>query len=206
MKNVIIIGSGGFAKELYSYLKDANYNIIGYIDIQKNDFYNLNYLGNEDNFDQNLIHKAFFALGIGQISLRKKILLKLLDKSCNFLTFIHPKSFVSKEAKIGQGVIICPFVTINTDSNVGNFTLCNIYSSIAHDCIVGEGSILSPYATLNGGAKIGKNCFLSTRVSLLPHVNLGDNCIISAGSVISKNYTSDQLIFHKNIIKTRKKQ
>lgn len=103
-------------------------------------------------------------------------------------------------------MIICPFVTINADSNVGNFTLCNIYSSIAHDCIVGEGSILSPYATLNGGAKIGKNCFLSTRVSLLPHVNLGDNCIISAGSVISKNYTSDQLIFHKNIIKTRKKQ
>ncbi|EGL8785254.1 transferase, partial [Campylobacter jejuni] len=25
MKNVIIIGAGGFARELYSYLKDANY-------------------------------------------------------------------------------------------------------------------------------------------------------------------------------------
>lgn len=35
MKNVIIIGSGGFAKELYSYLKDANYNIIGFISIYK---------------------------------------------------------------------------------------------------------------------------------------------------------------------------
>ncbi|HAN0764148.1 TPA: transferase [Campylobacter coli] len=28
MKNVIIIGAGGFARELYSYLKDANYEII----------------------------------------------------------------------------------------------------------------------------------------------------------------------------------
>ncbi len=78
---------------------------------------------------------------------------------------------------------MCRFVTINANSNMGDFVLCNIYSSI------------------------GKNCFLATRVSLLPCVNLEDNCIVSAGSsIISKNYTSNQLIFHKNIIKTRKKQ
>ncbi|MCW1691737.1 hypothetical protein OLT30_07190, partial [Campylobacter jejuni] len=41
MKNVIIIGAGGFARELYSYLKDANYEIIGYIDIQENNFFDL---------------------------------------------------------------------------------------------------------------------------------------------------------------------
>ncbi len=168
MKNVIIIGAGSFTRELYSYLKDANYEIIGYIDIQENNFFDLKYLGNEDNFDKKLIQKASFALGVGQINLRKKILVKLSKKSCNFITFIHPQSFVSKEAKIGQGV-----------QNIGDFVLCNIYSSIAHDCKVGEGSILSPYATLNGNSSIGKNCFLATRVSLLPCVNLEDNCIVS---------------------------
>lgn len=47
---------------------------------------------------------------------------------------------------------MCPFVTINANSNIGDFVLCNIYSSIAHGCKVGEGSILSPYATLNGNS------------------------------------------------------
>lgn len=47
MKNVIIIGAGGFTRELYSYLKDANYEIIGYIDIQENNFFDLKYLGND---------------------------------------------------------------------------------------------------------------------------------------------------------------
>ncbi|EAH5900978.1 transferase [Campylobacter coli] len=55
MKNVIIIGTGSFTRELYSYLKDANYEIIGYIDIQENNFFDLKYLGNEDNFDKKLI-------------------------------------------------------------------------------------------------------------------------------------------------------
>lgn len=73
MKNVIIIGAGGFARELYSYLKDANYEIIGYIDIQENNFFDLKYLGNEDNFDKKLIQKASFALGVGQINLRKNV-------------------------------------------------------------------------------------------------------------------------------------
>lgn len=50
---------------------------------------------------------------------------------------------------------MCPFVTINANSNIGDFVLCNIYSSIAHDCKVGEGSILSPYATLNGNSSVG---------------------------------------------------
>ncbi|EOA2613604.1 hypothetical protein ACRXTF_001373 [Campylobacter coli] len=50
---------------------------------------------------------------------------------------------------------MCPFATINANSNIGDFVLCNIYSSI------------------------GKNCFLATRVSLLPCVNLEDNCIVS---------------------------
>ncbi|HHW4659288.1 TPA: hypothetical protein ACUXER_001743 [Campylobacter coli] len=75
-----MIGAGGFARELYSYLKDANYEIIGYIDIQENNFFDLKYLGNEDNFDKKLIQKASFALGVGQINLRKKILVKLSKK------------------------------------------------------------------------------------------------------------------------------
>lgn len=54
---------------------------------------------------------------------------------------------------------MCPFVTINANSNIGDFVLCNIYSSIAHDCKVGEGSILSPYATLNGNSSIEKIVF-----------------------------------------------
>lgn len=107
MKNVIIIGAGGFARELYSYLKDANYEIIGYIDIQENNFFDLKYLGNEDNFDKSSF-KSIFCFRCRTNQFKKKILVKLSKKSCNFITFIHPQSFVSKEAKIGQGVIVCP--------------------------------------------------------------------------------------------------
>ncbi|EPX3976191.1 hypothetical protein ACWZU6_001741, partial [Campylobacter coli] len=89
VKNVIIIGAGGFARELYSYLKDANYEIIGYIDIQENNFFDLKYLGNEDNFDKKLIQKASFALGVGQINLRKKILVKLSKKNHVILSLLY---------------------------------------------------------------------------------------------------------------------
>ncbi|EAJ6648441.1 hypothetical protein E5920_08955 [Campylobacter coli] len=88
MKNVIIIGAGGFARELYSYLKDANYEIIGYIDIQENIFFDLKYLGNEDNFDKKLIQKASFALGVvgGKIKCRKRKI-KCRIFATNYLSF-----------------------------------------------------------------------------------------------------------------------
>ncbi|EGF5857158.1 hypothetical protein ICF05_001976, partial [Campylobacter coli] len=66
-----------------------NYEIIGYIDIQENNFFDLKYLGNEDNFDKKLIQKASFALGVGQINLRKKILVKLSKKNHVILSLLY---------------------------------------------------------------------------------------------------------------------
>ncbi|MCW1360739.1 NeuD/PglB/VioB family sugar acetyltransferase [Campylobacter sp. CCS1377] len=206
MKKLIIVGSGGFAKEIYSYLQGENCEILGYIDIKENEFYNLAYLGNEDNFDDKFIFQAEFIIAIGQIKIRNTIIKKLSLKSCSFFTFIHPSAFVAKDAKIGKGSIICPFAFVGANSLMGEFVICNIYSSIAHDCQVGNGSILSPYATLNGNAKIGKNCFVSTRSSILSNVILADDCTVSAHTVLSKSYEEKQLIFSKTLIKTRKKQ
>ncbi|KQI22082.1 transferase, partial [Campylobacter coli CVM 41904] len=44
---------------------------------------------NEDNFDKKLIQKASFALGVGQINLRKKILVKLSKKNHVILSLLY---------------------------------------------------------------------------------------------------------------------
>lgn len=193
-QNVIIVGSGGFAKELYQYLQDSDVKLLGFIDKEPKPFYQLSYLGTEENFDDNLISQAKFLLGVGDMALRIKIISTLKKRKVNFYTFIHQSAIVAKDAIIGQGCVLCPHTTINANTRLDDFVLCNIYSSIAHDCFVGENSVLCPYVTLNGNVTIGKNCFLATRATCLPKSSLGDNSKIGAVAVISKKHPENSLI------------
>lgn len=205
MSKLILVGSGGFAKELYQYLQNTNHEILGYIDKQEKDFYGLSYLGDEESIHQSFFKKASFLLCIGQVELRLKIINKLKVRKANFFSFIHPSVIIAKDALLGEGIVLCPHVMVNASARLEDFVLLNIYSSVAHDCVVGENSILCPYVTLNGGAKIGKNCFLATRASLLPEAELGNNCILSAGVLLSKKYKDNQLILNLRKLKVKVK-
>lgn len=199
--NIIIVGAGGLAKELYQYLQDSDINILGFIDKEPKTFYGLPYLGTETDFDDNLITQASFLLGIGDMNLRIKIIPILQTRKVNFYTFIHKSAIIAKNAIIGQGCVLCPHTMINANAKLDDFVLCNIYSSVAHDCSVGENSVLCPYTTLNGNVSIGKNCFLATRVTCLPKSSLGDNCKIGATTTIRKKHPPHSFIVasHKNL-------
>ena len=41
---------------------------------------------------------------------------------------------------------------------------------------------------------IGKNCWITSRVIILPGVNIGDNVIVSAGSVVTKDVPSNVIV------------
>ena len=205
MNKLILVGSGGFAKELYQYLQSTDNEILGYIDRQRSEFYDLSYLGDEESLDQSFFKEASFLLGIGQVELRASIIAKLKARGASFFSFIHPSAIIAKDALFGEGVVLCPHTMLNAGAKLQDFVLLNIYASVAHDCVVGENSILCPYATLNGRAKTGKNCFLGTRASLLPNARLGNNCVLSAGVMLSKSYKDDQLIFSLRTLKVKSK-
>ncbi|NDJ26732.1 transferase [Campylobacter sp. MIT 12-8780] len=205
MNKLILVGSGGFAKELYQYLQNTDHEILGYIDKQKSAFYELSYLGDEESIHQSFFKEASFLLGIGQVELRASIIAKLKARGANFFSFIHSSAIVASDALLGEGVVLCPNSMLNAGAQLEDFVLLNIYASVAHDCVVGENSILCPYATLNGEAKTGKNCFLGTGASLLPKARLGNNCVLSAGVMLSKSYKDNQLIFNLRTLKVKTK-
>lgn len=206
MRNLILVGAGGFAKELYGYIKDDIYKgflqdtvIKGFLVDFPEDHKKLNviepYLGKIQ--DCEFMTDDFIIIAIGENPGREKVIDILEKKGCQFYTYIHSSAFIDFSANLGKGVIICPNAMVNANTFVSDFSVLNIYSSIAHDSIIGYNSILSPYATLNGHVKVGKNLFMGTRSTVLPKVIVGDKCTISAGTIISKSMNDGALAFPK---------
>ena len=160
MVNVIIVGAGGFGREVYLWAKSTlstkKFTIKGFLDDDP---------GQLVGFERKVgilggIHKKKhiysikkhdrFLLAMGSVAHKKKAISRLKKRGAQFLTLIHPTAIIAETAKIGEGVIICPFVTVTDHVIIEDFAMLNFYASCGHDSKVGKYAILSPYATVNG--------------------------------------------------------
>ena len=209
-KNLVFVGGGGFFAEVLDYMYDdfekgtlRNVKLRGVLDDSDNcNTLGLEYLGCIDSY---IPHSDdYFLVCIGNPLVKKKAYDKLAKKSVKFFTYTHSSCYIAKSAKIGQGVILCAGVIVNSRAIVFDNVAINVYSSIGHDSHVGSHSVISPFVALNGGASIGKGCFLSTRATVFPKVGLGDYCTVDVHSYVKNNVEDRKIISCGGIYKVFK--
>lgn len=199
--NIIIVGAGGFGREVYLWAKDSfskdQYRIKGFLDDNPNilDIYNMDFgvVGNLDNYK--IENQDRFLFAIGDIDIKKQLITKLKEKGAKFLTLIHPTAIVADTAKIGEGAIICPFCLVSDNVRLDDFVMMNTYSSCGHDAKVGKYCILSPYATLNGFVILEDEVFLGTHSTIIPYKKIGYKSKISANSVVMRDVLPNKIVF-----------
>jgi sugar O-acyltransferase (sialic acid O-acetyltransferase NeuD family) len=189
MHDVIIVGAGGFGREVYLWAKSSlpadQYRIKGFYakDRKELDGFDIpaKILGDEDS--REIGEHDRFLLAIGTIEIKKRIAGKLKQRGAKFLSLVHHTAVVAPNAKLGEGVILCPFTTITDSVVLGDFVMMNLYASCGHDVKVGNHCILCPYATVNGFAVLEDDVFLGSHSTVTAHRRIGRGARICANSV-----------------------
>lgn len=190
MKNIIIVGAGGFGRELLQWIKDINsvsekWIIKGFIDDNINalDKYKCDYsvIGSIKEWEPK--ETEVFACAIANPHIKEKVVTLLKSKGALFERIIHPKAIIGDYNKIGEGLIAYPNSCITVNTVIGNFVtlLC---SSIGHDAVVGDYSTISSYCDITGRVNIGKKVFLGSRVTIIPGRKIENDAYLGAGSVV----------------------
>lgn len=206
MKSIIVAGGGGLGYEVAEYIyQDISRGFLrdvvlkGVIDDQEDARIRapipLPYLGTIRSFVPN--HNEYVVIAIGNPKVKRLVFQKLKAVGSAFFSYVHSSVYVSSSAIIGVGAIICPFCTINSGANVGDFVTVNIYSCIAHGAVVGPFSVLSPFCAMNGDSKIGEECFLGTRATLFPGKTIGKNCVVDSHSYVKFDAGDNSLITNR---------
>jgi len=200
MHDIVIIGAGGFGRELHEMLWEclppAEYRFKGFL---ANDPYELSGFGVDatilDHPDQYRPHPGDrFLLAIGDMDVRRRVVETLVDKGGEFLTLIHPTSVIAKTAQIGKGVVIYPFTTIMNRGIVDDFVHLSIYASVGHDACVGMYSLMAPYATLNGFSVLEEEVYMSTHSTVAPEKRVGRKSKVSANSAVMQDVPTCSLV------------
>lgn len=196
MKNIIIIGAGGFAREVALLIEDINKEKNEWILLGNIEEYTLNIgkdlngvkvLGTFDWVSKNYHDELYYVCGVGNPYLKERFSKTAEGYGLIPATLIHPNVIISKYNDIGEGCIICAGCIITVNAKLGKHVIVNLDSTIGHDSIIGDYSTILPGVHISGNVNIGDKCDIGTGAAIIPKVNIGCKSIIGAGAVVLKD-------------------
>ena len=195
-EKIVIIGAGQHARVvLYNIEEQNKYEVIGFLDSDDNRIGNIfeekKILGNyqKENlreFSKKIGTNKFF-IGFGNMKYRKKVFDYFINNGWEAVNIIHPDAVVSKNARLGKGILIECGCLITPNPVIGNNVVVNTGSQVNHDNIIEDNVYIASGVILSGGIKIGENTLLDDGVIITLGCSVGENSLIGAGGVVTKN-------------------
>lgn len=190
MKELIIVGAGGFGRELLQMVKEINagkckWKIKGFIDdcLEALDPYECDYKVIGTIADWRPQENEVFACAIANPEMKKKVTQDLMQRGAEFTSIVHPDARISEFCKLGKGIVVFSSAAVSVNTRVGDFVTL-LASGIGHDVEIGDYSTISANCDITGGVKIANNVFVGTSVTIVPQVKVGEGAYICAGSVV----------------------
>ena len=204
MNNLIIIGVGGFAREVFWHAQTCrgfgvDWQIKGFLDgdikLAAAEYALLpaKVLGDVDNYE--ICADDVFTCAVGTPKARRHLAEKILTRGGKFINLISNLAYVMPTVELGEGVIICPHVNIGDHAKIGDFAAVNDICIIGHDAQIGEYTCIMPHANIAGKAQIGAEVFIGSGAIVLPKARIGDGATVGAGSVVLKKVRAGAKVF-----------
>src|SRR5699024_3164268 len=191
MKQVVIYGSGGFAREIAMLIENINerktkWDMLGFLDdnIEKHGKVINGYkiLGGSNWLENK---KMNVVLGIGSPNAKEKIVqsLKRYDK-LEFPNIIHPDVHIHTTNRLGRGIVICEGNILTCNITLEDFVTLNLNSTIGHDTIIKSYSTILPNSSISGNVRFEKGVDFGTNATIIQGKKVGEGTVVGAGATV----------------------
>ncbi len=202
MEDIVIIGAGGFAREVAFLIEEINkdtltYNLLGFVDKTSDSVDQAVGKHKIIGDDEWLIDKKMSAvLGTGSPQINSRIITKFGELgNIKFPNIIHPDTIWDKDKiKMQRGNIVCAGNIFTTDIEIGSFNIFNLSSTYGHDVRIQDASVFSPGSNISGAVTIGTGCLIGTGAKILPHISIGDGATVGAGAVVIEDVDENCIV------------
>lgn len=188
MKKIVVIGTGGLAREFCSYFSDydEHITIVGFssTNLDEHRLFSLPGRLFEGEITPENVETHEVVIAIGNPLVKKRISERLKQKGFSFPSIVHPSSVVSDRANLGEGVIISPNCTVSPNVHLKDFCYLNFGVGIGHDAVLGSFCQVNPGVQLGGFSVVGEGTLIGSGSTVLQGVNIGSGATIASGSVV----------------------
>ncbi|MEN8662356.1 MAG: acetyltransferase [Lentimonas sp.] len=202
MKKLIIVGAGGFGREVYAWAKQHPdcgklWELAGFLDddlsVLDGYEYSVGVIGPVEGHQP--ASDEVFVCAIGSPQIKKKVCQAMLATSATFISLVHPSVILGENIRLGTGVVLCPRVILTADISIGDFVAINCHSSAGHDVVIGDWATISGHCDLTGNTRYEDGAFLATGVRIAPSKSVGEFAYVGAGAVVIRSVKAGQKVF-----------
>lgn len=181
--DVIVIGGGGHARVVIGAILAAGHVPLGVYDdnpdLKGKTILDVPVLGP---INQAVEGNAIAA--IGNNSIRKIVVdgLKL-----NWVSIVHPFSYVDPSVIIGHGTLVCAGAVIQPEAQIEDHVIVNTMASVDHETRLRSFSQVGPGSHIGGNAVVEQGAFIGLGASVIQGLHIGKWSVIGAGATVIRN-------------------
>lgn len=199
MTNVVIIGAGGHGREVAEILRHQqaqkkDFSLCGFVDsdsaLHGKMVDGLMVLGDFSWFETADRDHISVICATGMAETRRHLAQSAEDLGLSFINAISPLAHISRQAKIGKGVMIFPFAFVSTATEVGDHTIVHTSTFVGHDSKIGRYAMIAPGAVVAGNVSVGEGCWVGAGSSIIQGKSIGEWSFIGAGATVTQDVPS----------------
>lgn len=134
----------------------------------------------------------FMNVAIANSHVRQKLVARCAADGVQFYEARAANVVQLDDVQLGEGAVLCPFVTLTSNVRIGQHFHGNIYSYVAHDCVIGDFVTFAPGVMCNGNVHIEDHAYIGAGAVIkqgLPGTPLviGRGAVVGMGAVVTKS-------------------
>lgn len=198
MKPLVIIGAGGFGREVLDIVTAINatrsaWTFLGFIaDQQPDQPFDHQWLGSREILPR--YSDASFVVAIADATARRELATDAEASGLQPATLIHPTASVGIGNTIGPGTVIGTQASITTHVTIGKHVHLDQQSAVAHDAVLGDYARVNPGGVVCGGARIGPLALVGAGATVLQLLTVGASATVGAGAVVTQDVAPDSTV------------
>ncbi len=145
-----------------------------------------------DNFLNIKASEHYTVLAIANSSIREQLAMRCSADGIKTWGVRAANVVVMDHVELGDGAILCPFVTLTVNIRIGRQFHANIYSYVEHDCLIGDYVTFAPGVKCNGNIVIEDHVYIGTGAVLKQGrpdrpLTIGRGAVVGMGAVVTKD-------------------
>ena len=202
MTNLIIIGAGGFGREMFGAAREAvgfgeRFRIKGFLDGNPAALDGFSgypeIIGAPETYP--VAPDDVFITALGNIESRRRCAGMIEARGGVFIPVVHLTASLGPNVVVGEGSFVAHNVVLTADVKVGRHSCVFHGSVIGHDTTLGDYSHVYSLVSIGGGVRVGEGASVFPGAKVVPRVDIGDGATVGIGSAVIRDVAPGITVF-----------